>query len=137
MRKQPTEDRDILVRAITAAARELGPESPWFQKAVEWFVDNVPVLVGLFGQESQMYWDIKFLRDPATSRANHIATVIRNYGYQPDDFDAVVRKYDRWHQRSQDIFSEEAELGEVLWHCVKHLYPPPRDPDGETETFYV
>ena len=137
MRKQPTEDRDILVRAITAAARELGAESPWFPKAVAWFVDNTPALVGLFGDESQMFWDIEFLRDAAVSRDNHIAGVMRKYGYQPEDLDAVRKKYDRWRQRCKDITAHDAELGDVLFACVKHLYPPPRDPDGETETFYV
>lgn len=137
MRKQPTEDRDILVRAITAAARELGAESPWFPKAVAWFVDNVPALAGLFGDESQKFWDIEFLRDPAVSRDNHIANVMRKYGDQPEDLDAVRKKYDRWRQRCKDITAPDAELGDVLWACIKHLYPPPRDANGETETFYV
>jgi hypothetical protein len=137
MRKQPTEDRDILVRAITAAARELGAESPWFPKAVTWFVDNVPALSGLFGDEGQMFWEIQALRDPAVSRDNHIAAVMSRYGRAPEHLDAMRKKYDRWQQRCRDIFAPDAELGDVLWACLKHLYPPPRDPYSDTETFYV
>ena len=137
MRKRPTEDRDILVRAITAAARELRADNPCFPAAVEWFLDNAPALVGLFGEESLMYRDIQFFQDPAVSRDNHIAAVMKHYGYQPEDLDAVRKKYDRWRKRCQDIFGPEAEMGELLWACLKHLYPPPRHPSEDTETFYV
>lgn len=137
MRKQPTEDQQLLVRAITAAARELGAESPLFPQVVAWFIDNVPALAGLFGDDCEMFRDIQYLRDPALSRDAHIASVMERYGYQPDDLDAVRKRYDRWQKRCEDIFSPEAALGEVLWGCIKHLYPPPRFPDDETESFYV
>jgi hypothetical protein len=137
MRKQPKENRDILVRAMIAAARELGAESPWLPKAVTWFVDNVPALVGLFGDESQMYREIKYQRTPGVSRDNHIAKVMQRYGYEPEHLDAVRKKFDRWQHKCKDIFDPDTELGEVLWHCLKHLFPPRIDPHEETETFYV
>jgi hypothetical protein len=137
MRKKDNEDRDILVRAITAAARALRADSPLFPRVVTWLVDNVPALVGLFGDESQMFWEIQYLRDPAINRDDHIVAVIQRHGYQPEDLDAVRKRYDRWQSRCRDIFAFDAELGDALWECLKHLYPPPRDPDGDTESFFV
>lgn len=137
MRKQAKEDRDILVRAITATAREVRADSPLFPEVVTWLVDNVPALIGLFGDESQMYWEIQYLRDPAVSRDDHIVAVMKRHGFQPEDLEAVRRKFDRWKSRCEDIFTPDAPLGEVLWGCLRHLYPPPSYPDGETQTFYV
>lgn len=137
MRKQHSDDRDIIVRAITAAARELGAENPMFPKAVAWFLDNVPAVVGLFDEESQMFWDIQYRQDPDVSREDHIHAVVSRYGYEPGDFVAITRRYDRWQERCEAIFLPESEMGDLLWNCLKHLYPPPRDNSGETETFYV
>jgi hypothetical protein len=137
MRKPPIEDRDILVRAITAAARKLGGDNQLFPQVVTWLVDNVPALVGLFGEESHMYWEIQYLRDPAISRDDHMVAVMKRHGYQPEDLDAVRRRFDRWKSRCEDIFSPDASLGEVLWDCLRHLYAPSQYPNADTLSFYV
>jgi hypothetical protein len=136
MRKQANEDRDILVRSITAAARKLGGDNPLFPRVVTWLVDNVPALVGLFGNESQMLWEIQYLRDPAISRDDHIVAVMKRHGRPPEDLDAVRKQFDRWKSRCKEIFSPDSDLGDVLMDCLKHLYPPSRDPD-DRESFYV
>jgi hypothetical protein len=108
-----------------------------FPLAVTWFLDHVPELVGLFGEESQMFWDIQYRQPPRTSKATHINTVMKQYGYRPRDFDAVSQRFNRWKRKCKAIFHPTSKMGEVLWSCLKHLYPPPSHPSGETETFYV
>jgi hypothetical protein len=137
MRKKASQDRDLLVRAITASARELGAASPMFPQVVTWLLDNSPVLDGMFGEESQMLWDIRYLRDPAVNRDDHIVAVMERYGRPPEHLEAVRRQYDRWRSRCDEIFAPDSPIGAALWDCLKHLYPPPRDPDGETESFYA
>ena len=122
MRKRATEDRDLLVRAITATARVLRADSPLFPQVVTWLVDNVQVLPGLFGAESQMYWEIQYTRSPDMNRDDHIIAVMKRHGYLPEDLEAVRRKYDRWKSRCRDIFALNAPLGEVLYDCLRHLY---------------
>jgi len=114
MRKQASEDRDILVRAITAAAKKLGADSPLFPLVVTWLLDNVPALAGLFGDDSQLFWHNQYLRDPAISRDKHMLAVMKRHGYQSDDLETVRKRYDRWKSRFEKVFTTDAVLGEAL-----------------------
>jgi hypothetical protein len=121
--------REVVTRAIAAAARCLGASNPLFVEAVRWCLDHAKYLDAMYGAGT-LLGDCMRRVLLGGSRDDCILEAMDRHGLTEDDFDSVRRAFYRaWKQRpaGQTPEDEHDQAGHFMDDILTHLEKPPRD----------